>query len=95
MSSAESIVKNLNNNSSNLPDYRLGFGDVLDIKFFRNSQFNVIITVRSDGRITLPKIGEIQVTGMTPMHRDSIITNTYGKFVLNNSGDIKDWRLLK
>ncbi len=65
-----------------IPEYRLGFGDVLDIKFFRNDQFNETVTVRPDGRISLAKVGELHVTGMTPARLDSIITATYREFVL-------------
>ncbi len=66
-----------------IPQYRLGFGDVIDIKFFRNVEFNETVTVRPDGRISLPRVGEIQVTGMTPLQLDSVITKTYDEFVVN------------
>ena len=65
-----------------LDEYRLGFGDVIEIKFFRNPEFNDTITVRPDGRISLMKIGELKVAGMTPAALDSVITQTYAEFVL-------------
>ncbi len=65
-----------------LEEYRLGFGDVLEIKFFRNPEFNDTITVRPDGRISLVKIGELKVAGMTPAKLDEIITQAYAEFVL-------------
>jgi protein involved in polysaccharide export with SLBB domain len=65
-----------------IPEYRLGFGDVVDIKFFRNEQFNETVTVRPDGRISLAKVGELYVAGMPPAQLDSIVTETYRKFVL-------------
>lgn len=65
-----------------LPEYKLGFGDVIDIKFFRNAQFNETIKVRPDGRISLAKVGEIQANGLTPAQLDSIITRTYAEFLL-------------
>lgn len=64
-----------------VPEYRLGFGDVVEIKFFRNIQFNEEITVRPDGRISLAKIGELMVSGMTCAQLDRVITETYGEFV--------------
>jgi protein involved in polysaccharide export with SLBB domain len=64
-----------------LPEYRLGFGDVVEIKFFNNARFNETVAVRPDGRITLEKMGDIPVTGMTPLQLDSLITATYAGFV--------------
>ncbi|KAA3620036.1 MAG: polysaccharide export protein [Calditrichaeota bacterium] len=66
-----------------IPQYRLGFGDVIDVKFFRNTEFNETVKVRPDGRISLPRVGEIQVTGMTPLQLDSVITRSYDEFVVN------------
>lgn len=65
------------------PEYRLGMGDVIDVKFFRNVEFNETVTIRPDGRISLPRVGEILVTGMTPMQLDSVITRTYDEFVVD------------
>ena len=67
--------------SSTLPEYRLGFGDVVEIKFFNNERFNETVAVRPDGRITLEKMGDLPVTGMTPSHLDSLITAKYASFV--------------
>jgi protein involved in polysaccharide export with SLBB domain len=64
-----------------LPEYRLGFGDEIEVKFFNNAQFNELITVRPDGRITLEKIGDIYVTGMTPSQLDSLVTVTYADII--------------
>jgi len=64
-----------------LPEYCLGFGDVLEVKFFNNERFNETVTVRPDGRITMEKIGDVFVTGMTPSQLDSLITNTYAEII--------------
>lgn len=64
-----------------MPEYRFGFGDVIDVKFFHSSEFDITVTVRPDGRISLPKVGELSVTGMTPAWLDSIVTNKYAEFV--------------
>ena len=64
-------------------EYRLGFGDVLEIKFFNNEQFNETVTVRPDGRISLEIVGDIFVAGMTPRQLDSLITRTYTEIVKN------------
>lgn len=64
-----------------VPEYRLGFGDVIEVKFFHNPRFNETITVRPDGRIAMERIGEIFVSGMTPMELDNLITAKYSEFV--------------
>jgi len=64
------------------PDYRLGFGDVIEVKFFRHSEFNETVAVRPDGKISLQKVGELRVADMTPSSLDSVITRTYSEFVI-------------
>jgi len=66
-----------------LPEYRLGFGDVIEVKFFNNDQFNETLTVRPDGRISMQKVGDIQVAGKTPPELSNLITKTYAKIIKN------------
>jgi polysaccharide biosynthesis/export protein len=47
-------------------DYVLGPGDVLDVAVFGEGDLTRTLTVRPDGKISLPLIGEIIVTGLTP-----------------------------
>lgn len=63
------------------PMYRLGFGDMLEIRFFNNRQYNITAPVRPDGRITLEKIGDVFVDGKTPVYVDSVITAEFSKFL--------------
>ncbi len=67
--------------SGELKEYRLGYGDVVEIKFFNNARFNETIKVRPDGRISLEKVGELYVAGMTPAQLDSFITARYDEFL--------------
>lgn len=64
-----------------IPEYLLGFGDEIEVKFFNNEKFNEIIGVRPDGRITLERIGDIYVNGMTPSQLDSLVTVTYADII--------------
>jgi protein involved in polysaccharide export with SLBB domain len=64
-----------------VPEYRLGFGDGVEVKFFNNEQFNELIDVRPDGRITLERVGDIYVNGMTPSQLDSLVTVTYADII--------------
>ena len=65
------------------PEYQLGFGDVVEVKFFNNPRFNETVAVRPDGRISLERMNEVFVIGMTPAQLDSLVSATYAQFVLN------------
>ncbi len=47
-------------------DYVIGPEDVLGIVFWKEADISGDVTVRPDGRITLPVIGEMQVAGLQP-----------------------------
>src|SRR4029077_11244833 len=54
-------------------EYRLGPGDKLRIEVYKDPQLSQSVQVRPDGKITLPLIGDIEVTGHTPIEmRDTI-----------------------
>jgi len=65
------------------PKYRLGFGDVIEVKFFNNEKFNETLTVRPDGRISMQKVGDIPVAGLTPGQLRKLITKVYAKILKN------------
>jgi polysaccharide export outer membrane protein len=48
------------------PEYVIGPQDVLGINFWRDADMTGDVTVRPDGRITLPLIGDLTAAGMTP-----------------------------
>ena len=45
--------------------YRVGRGDELSFKVIHTPELNTVAAVRSDGRVTLPLIGELPVAGLT------------------------------
>lgn len=47
-------------------EYLIGPEDVLEIVVWRNTELSRQVTVRPDGRITLPLIGELPAAGLTP-----------------------------
>jgi polysaccharide export outer membrane protein len=54
-------------------DYRLGPGDKLRIEVYKDAQLSQSLQIRPDGKITLPLVGDIEATGLTPIElRDSI-----------------------
>ncbi len=48
------------------PEYIIGPEDVLEIIVWRNADLSKVVTVRPDGRISLPLIGDVEATGLTP-----------------------------
>ena len=60
-----------------LRDYEFQMGDVFDVTFFENPELDQSVTVRPDGRISLPLVEDLFVVGMTPSALDEIITRRY------------------
>ena len=48
------------------PEYVIGPEDILGINFWREAEMTGDVTVRPDGRVTLPLLGEINAAGLTP-----------------------------
>ena len=46
--------------------YVIGAQDILSVKVWREQDFTGLYTVRPDGKITLPLIGDVQASGLTP-----------------------------
>ncbi len=47
-------------------DYLIGADDVLAVNVWNNPRLDVSAPVRSDGKITVPLIGDVQASGRTP-----------------------------
>lgn len=48
------------------PDYVVGPEDVLSISVWKNPDLSKTVTVRPDGMISLPLVGDIKAAGLTP-----------------------------
>jgi polysaccharide export outer membrane protein len=46
--------------------YSIGTGDILFVKVWREMDFTGPYTVRPDGKITIPLVGDVQAAGLTP-----------------------------
>lgn len=56
-------------------DYLIGPEDVLEISVWKNADLSKLVTVRPDGMVTLPLLGDIQAGGRTPSElHDEIVT---------------------
>lgn len=62
-------------------DYVIGPADVLGIVFWREPEMSGDVTVRPDGKITIPVIGEVQAMGLDPLGLQALITKAAGKFI--------------
>ena len=62
-------------------DYVIGPEDVLGVLFWREQDMSGDVTVRPDGMITLPLIGEIRAAGMKPDALHEVIGNAATKFL--------------
>jgi polysaccharide export outer membrane protein len=47
-------------------DYKIGPDDVLTISFWRDKDISADVTVRPDGKITLPLVNDVQAAGLSP-----------------------------
>lgn len=46
--------------------YKIGAEDVLEVRVWREAELSGQVRVRPDGKITLPLVGDVQATGLTP-----------------------------
>lgn len=61
-------------------DFVIGAGDVLGVLFWREAEVSGDVTVRPDGRITLPVIGVMQAAGLRPEALQAQIQTAAAKF---------------
>jgi polysaccharide biosynthesis/export protein len=59
----------------------IGNDDVLSINVWKEPDFSQKIQVRSDGRISLPLVGEIQATGLTPFQLEQDLTEKLRNYI--------------
>jgi polysaccharide export outer membrane protein len=64
-------------------DYVVGQGDALEVFVWRNEQLSRGVTVRPDGKISLPLIQDIQAEGLTAIQLRDQITRRFKQYVEN------------
>jgi len=62
-------------------EFVIGPGDVLAINVWKEAEVSRVVPVRSDGRISLPLIGELQSSGQTPKQLEAEITKRLKDYV--------------
>ncbi len=70
-------------------DYQIGAGDVLDVNVWKEPDASVRgAMVRTDGRISMPLLKEVEVVGLTPVQLEKKITDELTSRGLINTPDI-------
>ena len=64
-------------------DFVIGPDDVLSILFWRDKEMSTQVTVRPDGRISLPLLNEVQAAGLTPANLRTILVAESKRFIAN------------
>lgn len=63
------------------PEYVIGPDDVLAVVFWRDKDLSAEVVVRSDGKITLPLLNEIEAVNLTPEQLRERVTEKARRFV--------------
>jgi polysaccharide export outer membrane protein len=61
--------------------YRIGPEDVVSVAVWDNKELTMDVTVRPDGKISLPLIKDVQAAGLTPAELASAITGKLGVYI--------------
>jgi polysaccharide export outer membrane protein len=64
-----------------LSEYTIGAADVLKIHVWKDAELSSQVTVRPDGTVTLPLLGELHAAGQTPSQLTREVTRRLAKFV--------------
>ena len=62
-------------------EFVIGNGDVLAINVWKQPDLTRSVPVRSDGKVSLPLIGEIKATGQTPLKLEEEITTKFQPYL--------------
>jgi polysaccharide export outer membrane protein len=66
-------------------EFVIGPGDLLAINVWKEAEISKVVPVRSDGRISLPLIGELQASGLTPKQLEADVTKRLKDYVADPS----------
>ena len=64
------------------PDsYVIGAEDVLAINVWKEQELSKSVPVRPDGMISLPLLGDVKATGLTPLQLQDVLTTELKKYI--------------
>jgi len=62
--------------------YKVGAEDVLNVNVWEEPKFTGLYTVHSDGKITMPLVGDIDAGGLTPVEIEPLVVKALGKLIV-------------
>ena len=64
-------------------EYKLGIGDAVQVSVWRNPDLSVAVTVRPDGKISVPLVGDIKVDGKSTQAINLELETKLADFIRN------------
>ncbi len=64
-------------------EYLLGIGDAVQVNVWRNEDLSVGVTVRPDGKISVPLVGDVKVDGKSTQQLSEEIESALNDFIRN------------
>src|ERR1700757_52837 len=64
-------------------DFVIGDSDVLNINVWKEPEISQSVVVRPDGKISLPLIGEVLVSGLTPVQAQTLLATKLQSILTN------------
>jgi polysaccharide export outer membrane protein len=61
--------------------YVVGVQDVLQINVWKNEELSVVVPVRSDGKISVPLVDDVQAEGLQAMEIKEVLTRELSEFI--------------
>ncbi len=62
-------------------NYVIGVQDIIGVSVWRNPDLTVSATVRTDGKISVPLVDDVQAEGLTAMELKEVITRELSEFI--------------
>jgi len=75
--------QNAPNTKPAVDDYIIGPSDVLAINVWKDTELTRTVTVRPDGKISLPLVGEMEVSGLTALKVQRVIVQRLSEYISN------------
>jgi polysaccharide export outer membrane protein len=69
--------------SADSADYKLAPGDKLRVEVYKDAQLSQSLQVRPDGKVTLPLVGDIVATDLTPIQLRDRIAASLKEYITN------------
>lgn len=64
-------------------DYIIGKEDVISVQVWKEPELTRLVAVRSDGKISLPLVGDVQAAGLTPSQLTAELTKSLNRFMIS------------